>query len=328
MNIPHALVVDDCGGNLFVADRERSLIHLFPLLPPLQPPAGSPPSATGGQSSEGAGRRLATASASMPPGGGRVANEVETWDVTKYGFPYGMTAGPYGSIFVLCWARDSDSVTLVVMDPAAGGQVVQSWPLSGVHAPHDLTLTAAPLEVTGAGERAVAVYIAETRAKASSLRKFTILPPGVTLPEPSSSEPLGGNSSKIAGVPTVATPALESTALEHTDGGTGSGTGTDTVRGAGKAAATNAGRDAGSHPTPTAAVADMLSKAKSAKLHEQQGQPPPPRPERVSDRKGAALLGLPLGAVGLIALLWWKLRGPRPHVPPRFQLLPTRDSDR
>lgn len=59
-----------------------------------------------------------------------------------------------------------------------GGQVLQSWQVSGVDAPHDLTLTAAPLEVTGAGERAVAVYIAETRAEGSSLRKFIILPPG------------------------------------------------------------------------------------------------------------------------------------------------------
>lgn len=66
MNIPHALVVDDCGGNLFVADRESSYIHRFPLLPPLKPPVGSPLSTTGKEGNEGLGRRLAAPSTSMP----------------------------------------------------------------------------------------------------------------------------------------------------------------------------------------------------------------------------------------------------------------------
>lgn len=44
--------------------------------------------------------------------------------------------------------------------------------------PHDLALTAAPLEITGPGERALAVYISETRRTGSSLRKFILLPDG------------------------------------------------------------------------------------------------------------------------------------------------------
>ena len=35
----------------------------------------------------------------------------------------------------------------------AGGEVARVWAVAGVRSPHDLTLTAAPLEVTGAGER-------------------------------------------------------------------------------------------------------------------------------------------------------------------------------
>ena len=39
-------------------------------------------------------------------------------------------------------------------------------------------LVKAPLAVTGAGERALAAYVAETRETGSSLRKFILLPQG------------------------------------------------------------------------------------------------------------------------------------------------------
>ena len=57
-------------------------------------------------------------------------------------------------------------------------EVARKWEVKGVGAPHDLALTAAPLEVTGPGERALAVYISETREAGSSLRKFILLPSG------------------------------------------------------------------------------------------------------------------------------------------------------
>lgn len=141
--------------------------------------------------------------------------------------------------------------------------------------------------------------------------RVSVAATGVTLPEPSTSEPLVGNSSKIAGWPPITTPALKSTAPKLQDG------------------EVPAGRGADGHSTPTAEVADMVSKASPAKLREEQKQAHPPRPERLSDRKGAALLGLPFAAVVLIALLWWKLRGPKPHLPAtRFQPLPTQGGER
>ena len=68
---------------------------------------------------------------------------------------------------------------------SVGVGVTRVWRVAGgVASPHDLTLTAAPLAVTGAGERALAVYIAETRSAGSSLRKFILLPDGDPLLPP------------------------------------------------------------------------------------------------------------------------------------------------
>ena len=57
----------------------------------------------------------------------------------------------------------------------AGNQVVNEWQLEGVVAPHDLTISAAPVRITGAGERVLAFYVAETRSASSLLRKFILL---------------------------------------------------------------------------------------------------------------------------------------------------------
>lgn len=54
----------------------------------------------------------------------------------------------------------------------------RKWEVPGVASPHDLALTAAPLEITGPGERALAVYISETAPAGSTLRKFILLPEG------------------------------------------------------------------------------------------------------------------------------------------------------
>ena len=48
----------------------------------------------------------------------------------------------------------------------------------GVGAPHDFALAAAPMPAHGTGDRALAVYIAETQAAGSELRKFIFLPEG------------------------------------------------------------------------------------------------------------------------------------------------------
>ena len=52
------------------------------------------------------------------------------------------------------------------------------WLAEGVQTPHDIALTAAPTPSKGNGDRAVAVLIAETRMRGSSLRKFILLPEG------------------------------------------------------------------------------------------------------------------------------------------------------
>ena len=52
------------------------------------------------------------------------------------------------------------------------------WRAEGVQAPHDFALTAAPTPSKGNGDRAVAVLVAETRMRGSSLRKFILLPEG------------------------------------------------------------------------------------------------------------------------------------------------------
>ena len=45
-------------------------------------------------------------------------------------------------------------------------------------APHDLSISSAPLRITGSGERMLAVYVSETRAVGSQLHKFILLHQG------------------------------------------------------------------------------------------------------------------------------------------------------
>ena len=52
---------------------------------------------------------------------------------------------------------------------------MNEWQLEGVGAPHDLTISAAPLRITGSGERVLAIYVAETRPAGSQLHKFILL---------------------------------------------------------------------------------------------------------------------------------------------------------
>ena len=62
----------------------------------------------------------------------------------------------------------------------AGGRVINEWSLAGVDAPHDLTISSAPLRITGSGERMLAVYIAETRVIGSRLHKLILLHRGAS----------------------------------------------------------------------------------------------------------------------------------------------------
>ena len=49
-------------------------------------------------------------------------------------------------------------------------------------APHDLTISSAPLRITGSGERMLAVYVAETRDTGSRLHKLILLHRGARCP--------------------------------------------------------------------------------------------------------------------------------------------------
>jgi DNA-binding beta-propeller fold protein YncE len=77
MNVPHAVLVNECKGVLYVADRENSRVLEFNL-----------------QNQE-LGQRF---------------------DLGKFGMPYGITMGSYGSLLALCWKRNSNEVWVVMID--------------------------------------------------------------------------------------------------------------------------------------------------------------------------------------------------------------------
>lgn len=73
-------------------------------------------------------------------------------------------------------------VAVMLLAGGAGGGAESVWRVEGgVGAPHDFTLAAAPMPAHGTGDRALAVYIAETKATDSQLRKFIFLPEGCYL---------------------------------------------------------------------------------------------------------------------------------------------------
>lgn len=61
--------------------------------------------------------------------------------------------------------------------------MLDSWELEGVHSPHDIVLSAAPITATIGGSRSLAVYVAEAaRGRASHLHKLIIHHPSEFLP--------------------------------------------------------------------------------------------------------------------------------------------------
>lgn len=59
----------------------------------------------------------------------------------------------------------------------AGNGVDQKWELEGVEAPHDLSIIAAPIRLSGS-DRPLAVLVGETRQSGSRLHKYILLPNG------------------------------------------------------------------------------------------------------------------------------------------------------
>lgn len=67
----------------------------------------------------------------------------------------------------------------------AGGGAQQTWRLEGAGGPHDIAVAAAPMPVRGTGDRALALFVAETKPSYSSLRKYLFVPTGkLSLPVP------------------------------------------------------------------------------------------------------------------------------------------------
>ena len=80
---------------------------------------------------------------------------------------------PSRSAWPPCWTR-----LLRPLCWHAVGKVAAVWVVPGVHAPHDMVVTASPVRLAGK-ERPLALLVAETReAGNSQLHKFILLPEG------------------------------------------------------------------------------------------------------------------------------------------------------
>jgi len=91
-----------------------------------------------------------------------------------HGLPYALRVGPYGTLLVLTWQRDTTGEAKIVAVADELQEVAGAWVAEGAQAPHDLALTPAPLGVTGAGERLLSVLVAETAPSGSQLRKYVL----------------------------------------------------------------------------------------------------------------------------------------------------------
>ena len=123
------------------------------------------------------------------------------WDVSRYGYVYAVSIGPYGKPMALTWRRDGDgaanqqSFALQLSDepPNAGddggvfssfnffgggsGEAVEAaWELPGSEAPHDWALVAGPPRLADA-ERPLALLVAESRGDGSggAVKKYVFL---------------------------------------------------------------------------------------------------------------------------------------------------------
>lgn len=81
----------------------------------------------------------------------------------------------------------------------SGGGAEAVWQVgAGLGGPHDFALGAAPMPAHGTGDRALAVYFAETRPQFSLLRKFIFVPEGQLLPAICSKHPLDESTPELS----------------------------------------------------------------------------------------------------------------------------------
>ncbi|WIA20351.1 hypothetical protein OEZ85_006182 [Tetradesmus obliquus] len=105
-------------------------------------------------------------------------NLTATAGLASYGKAYALAKGPYGRILALMWAPGQDAV---IVD---AGAPTQNWTLPNTAdlAPHDLAVGPAPVALSGASERLMAVYIAPLCA-GCALRKYVLFPEGFVMPD-------------------------------------------------------------------------------------------------------------------------------------------------
>lgn len=98
---------------------------------------------------------------------------------------WALTKGPYGRTLALAWKPGTPAALVDVAEPSIHWQLPNStnmWP-------HDLALGPAPLQLTGAGDRLLAVYVAPLCEECGPVHKFVVFPqnygpPDKDLPPP------------------------------------------------------------------------------------------------------------------------------------------------
>ena len=135
-HLPHSIALDECRSTLYVADREVGYVHSIDL-----------------DKGELKG----------------------SWNVSGFGLPYAVRIGPYGIVFSLLWDRNKSGHSYIVVLDRKPGSISAVWRLDGVTTPHDMEIVAAPLEVSGLGERSISFVVVETGdGNKSNMHKYVL----------------------------------------------------------------------------------------------------------------------------------------------------------
>jgi peptidylamidoglycolate lyase len=104
-----------------------------------------------------------------------------TYDLSFCGKVWALRPGPYGRTLALCWQEGKDAQLVDVVRGAANAwtlpDTANAWP-------HDFALGPAPLALTGAGDRLLAVYVAPLcLAGCGPLQRYVVFPGDYQEPE-------------------------------------------------------------------------------------------------------------------------------------------------
>lgn len=90
-----------------------------------------------------------------------------------------LTRGPYNTFLALAWNKPEPATIYQFSSEEDKVKVISEWKIPAFEFPHDITLSAAPIEATGAGDRLFALYVAEVDSQ--RIRKYILCPPGFDL---------------------------------------------------------------------------------------------------------------------------------------------------